>query len=162
MQSPEIEWRVRRLRPAARLPARAHADDAGWDLFYCAPAGAEAEPPPVKTCGDLTFLELPTGLQMAFSAGWVFKIEARSGLAVRHGISVLAGVVDAGYRGELVVLLRVPVNNDGSAAVTIKHGDKIAQGLFLPVPRTTPVEVHSAEDLPASVRGHGGWGSTGR
>lgn len=162
MEAPEIEWRVRRLRPSARLPARAHADDAGWDLFYCAAAGREGEPPPVKTCGDLHFLELPTGLQMAFSAGWVFKIEARSGLAVRHGISVLAGVVDAGYRGELVVLLRVPVNSDGSPAVPIKHGDKIAQGLFLPVPRTAPVEVHEAEELPASVRGAGGWGSTGR
>lgn len=153
---------MRRLRPAARLPARAHADDAGWDLFYCAPEGRETEPPPVKACGDHHWLELPTGLQMAFSAGWVFKIEARSGLAVRHGISVLAGVVDAGYRGELIVLLRVPVNDDGSAAVTIKHGDKIAQGLFLPVPRTQPVEVHSSDELPASVRGAGGWGSTGR
>lgn len=165
MTAHDLEWRVCRLRAAARLPTRAHPDDAGWDLYYCAPEGQEAATPPLRTAGDIHFLELSTGLSMAFSPGWVFKIEARSGLAVRHGVSVLAGVVDAGYRGELVVLLRVPVaaGPEGVKAVcTIAHGDRIAQGIFLPVPRTAPVEVASAEDLPRSVRGEGGWGSSGR
>lgn len=165
METPDLEWRVCRLRPSARLPTRAHQHDAGWDLYYCAPEGQEGQPPALRTSGDLHFHELATGLSMAFSPGWVFKIEARSGLAVRHGVSVLAGVVDAGYRGELVVLLRVPVVADGGGvqpACAIRHGDKIAQGLFLPVPRTAPVEVDSVDALPQSQRGEGGWGSSGR
>ena len=160
-----LVWQVCRLRPAARLPSQAHPGDAGWDLHYCAPEGRESDPPPLKNSGDAYWMELPTGLAMAFSPGWVFKIEARSGLAVRHGVSVLAGVVDAGYRGELVVLLRVPVTlKDGRAepVVAIKHGDRVAQGLFLPVPEVEPLEVGTAEELPGSVRGEGGWGSTGR
>ena len=164
MNTPELDWRIARLRAAARVPTRAHPDDAGWDLYYCAPEGREHEAPALRTAGDIHFFELPTGLAMAFSPGWMFKIEARSGLAVKHGCSVLAGVVDAGYRGELVVLLRVPMTRDAERAVpacTIKHGDRIAQGLFLPVPRVTPEEV-AADALPPSHRGEGGWGSSGR
>lgn len=164
-ETPDIDWRVRRLRAGARLPTRAHPDDAGWDLYYCAPEGKENEPPLLRSNGDIHVYELSTGLSMAFSAGWVFKIEARSGLAVRYGISVLAGVVDAGFRGELIVLLGVPVERDANGVrplAKIAHGDRIAQGIFLPVPRTEPVEVFSNDDLPASVRGVGGWGSSGR
>ena len=153
-----LEWRVRKLRAAAKMPTRAHADDAGWDLYYCAPEGREGVAPPLTACGDARFVALPTGLAMAFSAGWVFKIEARSGWASKFGVSVLAGVVDAGYRGEVVVLLRVPVDAEGRALFPIAHGDKVAQGLFLPVPAVTPVEV---DELPASLRGEAGWGSTG-
>lgn len=165
MSGLDLDWSVCRLRPAARLPTRAHASDAGWDLYYCAPEGREGEAPPLRSAGDIHFLELSTGLAMAFSIGWVFKIEARSGLAVRYGVSALAGVVDAGYRGEVVVLLRVPVVPDGGGVKSvcpIKHGDRIAQGLFLPVPRTAPMEVDSAGGLPTSMRGEGGWGSSGR
>lgn len=154
-----LEWRVKRLRAAARLPTRAHADDAGWDLYYCAPDGHDGGGPPLIASGDTRFVKLPTGLAMAFSPGWYFKIEARSGWASRYGVSVLAGVVDAGYRGEVVVLMRVPVDGEGRALCPIAHGDKIAQGVFLPVPLVAPVEV---EELPASLRGENGWGSTGQ
>ena len=165
MADHELQWRVHRLRAGARLPTRAHPGDAGWDLCYCAPEAQDDRPPTLKRAGDLHFMECPTGLAMAFSPGWVFKIEARSGLASRHGVSVLAGVVDSGYRGELVVLLRVPVVvEDGRVrcALSIAHGDRVAQGLFLPVPPVLPVEVESADQLPQSVRGAGGWGSSGR
>jgi dUTP pyrophosphatase len=150
----DLEWRVRRLRASAKLPTKAHADDAGWDLYYCAPEGSEGAAPSLTASGDARFVALPTGLAMAFSPGWVFKIEARSGWASKFGVSVLAGVVDAGYRGEVIVLLRVPA--DGSCRIA--HGDKIAQGLFLPVPEVAPVEV---DELPGSLRGTKGWGSTG-
>lgn len=150
---------MKRLRAGARLPTRAHTDDAGWDLYYCAPEGHEAAAPPLTACGDTHFVRLSTGLAMAFSPGWYFKIEARSGWASRYGVAVLAGVVDAGYRGEVVVLMRVPVDADGRPLCRIAHGDKVAQGLFLPVPAVEPVE---AAELPESLRGEAGWGSTGR
>lgn len=161
-----LEWTVFRTRPGARLPTKAHpVEDAGWDLYYAAETGREDEPAQARSVGDSLLFELGTGLEMAFSPGWFFKIEARSGWARQHGVQVLAGVVDSGYRGEVVVLLRVPLvqGPDGasSPAWTIRHGDKIAQGVFLPVPIVTPVEVFGRGGLATSVRQEKGWGSSG-
>lgn len=163
---PDFEWRIHRIRSQAHLPAKAHPlEDAGWDLHYCAAEGRETDEPPSRELGDTLVLELGTGLEMAFSPGWFFRIEARSGWARQYGAQVLAGVVDSGYRGEVVVLLRVPLITapDGrrSAAWRIRHGDKVAQGVFLPVPVVAPHEVGTAQELGNSLRQSRGWGSSG-
>jgi dUTP pyrophosphatase len=100
---------------------------------------------------------VPTGISIAFPEGYVALVHPRSGLAARHGLSIVntPGTVDAGYRGEIKVLL---VNHDLSEAVELRRGDRIAQLVFQRVERAVLTEV---DDLPESVRGIGGYGSTG-
>jgi dUTP pyrophosphatase len=138
----------RRLRPDAVLPVRQHAGDAGLDL--CA-----AEPVSLAP-GERALV--PTGLAVAIPDGWAGLVVPRSGLAMRHGIAVVnsPGTVDAGYRGELRVLL---LNTDRATPFTAAAGERIAQLLLVPVALPAPVEV---DDLGASDRGTGGFGSTGR
>ena len=138
----------RRLRPDAVLPVRQHAGDAGLDL--CA-----AEPVALAP-GERALV--PTGLAVAIPEGWAGLVVPRSGLAMRHGIAVVnsPGTVDAGYRGELRVLL---LNTDREAPFTAAAGERIAQLLLVPVALPVPIEV---DDLGASDRGTGGFGSTGR
>lgn len=138
----------RRLRPDAVLPVRQHAGDAGLDL--CA-----AEP--VSLAPGQRAL-VPTGLAVAIPDGWAGLVVPRSGLAMRHGIAVVnsPGTVDAGYRGELRVLL---LNTDRATPFTAAAGERIAQLLLVPVALPAPVEV---DDLGTSDRGTGGFGSTGR
>lgn len=101
-------------------------------------------------------LLVPTGLQMAIPVGYEAQIRPRSGLAIRHGITMLntPGTIDADYRGEI----RVIVINHGREDFIIRHGDRIAQMVVAPVVQVRPVKV---DELPDSTRGHGGFGSTG-
>lgn len=136
--------RVKKLRESARLPQRATADAAGADLF-CA-EGCRLEPAERRL--------VPTGLALEIPAGFYGRVAPRSGLAVRHGIDVMAGVIDADYRGELQVLLV----NLGDATVSVQPGDRIAQ---LIIERTMPAQYSWADVLQDTDRASGGFGSTG-
>jgi dUTP pyrophosphatase len=141
------ELRVRRLHPDARLPVRAHDDDAGYDLHALQDAridpGARAR--------------IPTGIAIELPAGHAGLVLPRSGLAARHGIAIVnaPGLIDAGYRGELQVLL---LNTDRDAAFEIAAGDRIAQLVIVAVSAPQVVEVDA---LAATLRGEGGFGSSG-
>ena len=137
---------VQRLHPDAVLPAYAHAGDAGLDL--AALQAHRLEP------GER--VAAPTGLAVAIPGGWVGLVHPRSGLALRHGLTVAnaPGTIDAGYRGEVKVLLV----NLGAEVVDIDAGDRIAQLLLQRVGRAQIVEVDA---LSATGRGTGGFGSTG-
>jgi dUTP pyrophosphatase len=138
---------VRRLDPDLPMPARAREDDAGLDLY--AAQAATIEP------GGRALV--PTGISLAIPPGYAGLVLPRSGLALRHGITLLntPGVIDPGYRGEVKVLL---VNHDRAAA-TLARGDRIAQ---LVIQRVEPVELVEVDELPPTERGPGGFGSTGR
>ena len=142
-----MKLRVRRLHPDARLPHRAHAGDAGHDLYALEPVElAPGERAMVRTG---VAVELPPG-----HAGWVVP---RSGLAHRHGLALVnaPGLVDAGYRGELRVLL---LNTDRAAPARLAAGDRIAQLVVMAVAGPEVVEV---DELGGTDRGAGGFGSTG-
>lgn len=142
-----LELRVVQLDPRLPLPSYAHEGDAGLDLTAAEDVhlavGARAA--------------VPTGLRVAIPAGWVGLVHPRSGLARRHGVTVAnaPGTIDAGYRGELQVLLI----NLGQEGVSLHRGDRIAQLLLQQVGHATVVAV---DDLDDSVRGAGGFGSSGR
>ena len=99
-----------------------------------------------------------TGIAVAIPEGYAGFVQPRSGLALRHGLGLVnsPGLVDSGYRGEIAVIL---VNHDPDLPVKIERGDKVAQLVIVPVAHARLVE---CEDLPASARGFGGFGSTGR
>jgi dUTP diphosphatase len=141
-----IELPLKRLDPSIALPSYAREDDAGLDLR--AAHDAALEPGGRALIG--------TGLAVAIPAGFAGFVLPRSGLALSHGVTVLnaPGLVDAGYRGELKVLLI----NHGAAPVAIRRGDRIAQLVIQRVERAAPIEV---VELPESQRGAGGFGSTG-
>ena len=146
MDVPELP--VRRLRPDLPLPAYAHPGDAGADL--CAAEDVVLPPGGRATVG--------TGLAVAVPAGHAAFVHPRSGLAARHGITVVnaPGTVDAGYRGEVRVVL---LNTDRHEPFTVRRGDRIAQLVVQPV---TTVRFVDVEELPPTPRGEGGFGSTGR
>lgn len=139
--------RVRRLRPEARLPTRAHPGDAGLDLH--AVEAVVLDPGARSRVATGIAIEVPDG-----HAGWVVP---RSGLADRHGIGLVnsPGLIDSGYRGEISVLL---VNGDSSATFSVEAGMRIAQLVIAPVATPAPVEV---EELPPSARAGRGFGSSG-
>jgi len=141
-----IELAVRRLRPEAQLPARAYSDDAGMDLTAC----ERVELPP----GERALV--PTGLAVAIPEGYAGYVQPRSGLAARHGISIVntPGLVDPGYRGEVLVNL---LNSDPREKFVVEPGMRIAQLVILPVPEVAIVEV---DELPSSERGVKGFGSS--
>lgn len=102
---------------------------------------------------------IPTGIKMAFyEEGWYARIAPRSGLAVKHGVDVLAGVIDSDYRGEIKVVLV----NLGKQPVVIKHGEKIAQIIFESADRADIEFVATEAELGNTARGEGGFGSTGQ
>jgi dUTP pyrophosphatase len=140
---------VLRLDPELPLPDYAHAGDAGADLL--------AREGVVLAAGGGRAL-VPTGLALALPEGWAALVLPRSGLALRHGITCLntPGLIDAGYRDEVKVLL---VNLDPTTAYEVHRGDRIAQLLVQEVAR---VRFSPVDGLPASSRGVGGFGSTGR
>ena len=146
MVAPDLP--VRRLDPDLPLPAYAHPGDAGADLR----AAADVVLPPG---GRAT---VGTGLAVAVPVGDGAFVHPRSGLASRHGITVVnaPGTVDAGYRGEVRVVL---LNTDPAEPFTIRRGDRIAQLVVQPVTRVRFVDV---AELPPTPRGEGGFGSTGR
>jgi dUTP pyrophosphatase len=142
----QIDLRVLRLRPGARLPLRATPDATGLDLFACLP-----EPLRLRAHPQL----VPTGIAMELPAGCDAQVRPRSGLSSR-GVGVAFGTVDSDYRGELLVTMWT---FGDLAEYELNDGDRIAQ---LVVARVVPVRVVEAESLSASARGDGGHGSTGR
>jgi dUTP pyrophosphatase len=138
----------RRLSAAARPPVQAHEGDAGYDLH-----AAEA-----VTIGAGERASVGTGIAVAIPAGQAGLVVPRSGLAARHGISVVnaPGLIDSGYRGELRVLL---LNTDSEQAFQVEPGDRIAQLVLVAV--ETPA-LEEVEQLDQTARGAGGFGSTGR
>ena len=141
-----IELPLRRLRPDAVVPAHAYDGDAGLDLAAC--ERVELGPGERATVG--------TGIAVAIPEGHAGFVQPRSGLAARHGITIVnsPGLVDSGYRGELKVVLQ---NTDRRAPFVVEPGMRIAQLVVLPVPGVAAVEV---EELPASERGDRGFGSS--
>lgn len=138
---------ITRLDPALPLPARAHPGDAGVDL--CAAADVVLAP------GERAVV--PTGIAIALPDGYAAFVHPRSGLAARHGVTIVnaPGTVDAGYRGEVRVTL---LNTDRGQPVRFERGDRIAQ---LVIQRVARPVFHEVASLPGSARGDGGFGSTG-
>jgi len=146
-ESPSVDVELLRLDPDLPPPAYAHPGDAGADL---------------RTAVDTTLAPgervlVPTGVAIALPAGYVALVHPRSGLASRHGLSIVntPGTVDAGYRGEIKVLL---VNLDPREPVELRRGDRIAQ---LVIQRVEQARFVTVDALPDSQRGPGGYGSTG-
>ena len=141
------ELPFRRLRPEAKLPAAQHPGDAGLDL--CSAVDVVVEP------GERVMI--PTGVAVAIPDGHAGLVLPRSGLASKHGLTMAnsPGLIDAGYRGELVC---AAVNLDREQEVKILVGDRIAQLVIVELPSVEPAW---ADELPASTRGEGGFGSTG-
>lgn len=135
--------KVKRIHPEAKLPVYGHPGDAGLDLFSV--VDRDLAP------GEV--LAVPTGIQMAVPAGHVGLVWDKSGISLK-GVHRLAGVIDAGYRGEVQVVMI----NLGAAPFALKKGMKIAQVLVQPV---AAVEVIECEALDDTSRGQGGFGSTG-
>jgi dUTP pyrophosphatase len=138
---------VTTLNPSAVIPSQATKGDAGYDLYST--SGKTILAP-----GDRS--SFGTGIAVAIPEGYVGYIKPRSGLAAGHGIDVLGGVIDSGYRGEIKVLLL----NTGKADADIAHGERIAQLVIQPVASAKFTWV-TADELSASERGTGGFGSTG-
>src|ERR1700689_231565 len=140
--------RVVRLDARATLPARAHPEDAGLDLHALDAA----------TLAPGERASIPTGIAVEIEPGHAGLVLPRSGLAARHGISVVnaPGLIDPGYRGELRVLL---LNNDPDKRFELRAGDRIAQLVLIAVAVDEPVEVSELSETP---RGAGGFGSSGR
>jgi dUTP pyrophosphatase len=143
----DLDIAVVRLDAGLPLPAYAHPGDAGADLHSTVDV--------TLAPGERALV--PTGLSLALPDGYVGLVHPRSGLAARHGLSVVnaPGTVDAGYRGEIKVLL---INHDPVEPVTLRRGDRIAQLVVQRFERARFVEVGV---LPDSPRGAGGYGSTG-
>jgi dUTP pyrophosphatase len=141
-----IEVAIQRLREDAVVPARAYSGDAGLDLAAC--DRVELGP------GERAVV--PTGLAVAIPDGYAGFVQPRSGLAFRHGISVVnaPGLIDSGYRGEIRVVL---LNTDRREKFVVEPGMRIAQLVVLPVPELELVET---EELPESERGVRGFGSS--
>ena len=141
-----IELAIRRLRDDAVVPSRAYSGDAGFDLASC--ERVELGPGERATVG--------TGLAVAVPDGFAGFVQPRSGLAARHGITIVnsPGLVDSGYRGEVRVVL---LNTDAREPFVVEPGMRIAQLVVVPVPGVEPVEV---DELPESERGVRGFGSS--
>jgi dUTP pyrophosphatase len=141
-----IELPIRRLRPEAVIPGRAYAGDAGLDLSAC--ERLELAPGARAVVG--------TGLAVAIPEGHAGFVQPRSGLAARHGITIVntPGLVDAGYRGELRIIL---LNTDPAETFVVEPGMRIAQLVVLPI---AEFDLREVEELPASERGVRGFGSS--
>lgn len=142
-----LEVAVHRLDPGVPLPVYARPGDAGCDLVTT----VDAEVAPGER------VVLPTGLAVALPEGYAAFVHPRSGLAAHHGVGLVnaPGTIDAGYRGELKIIL---VNHDPRESVTLRRLDRVAQ---LVVQRVEHVVWRETDQLPATERGSGGHGSTG-
>lgn len=141
--------KVKKLKENAILPKRATEGSAGADLYAC------IENPVTLKSGEHTVI--PTGIAIAVEKGYAALIYARSGLAIKHGIGLLnaVGVVDSDYRGEVCV----GIINQFSEEYTIEPGERIAQLVITPV---ITEEIVECESLDTTIRGEGGFGSTGK
>lgn len=137
---------AKRLRDGARLPAYSTAGATGLDLHACLDEPMRLGP------GEI--VRIPTGIAIAIPPGYVGLIRDRSSLAV-EGLHTVAGVIDSDYRGEVLIA----AHNAASRELTLQPGERIAQMLILPCPQARVVE---KQELPPTVRGSGGFGSTGR
>ena len=139
---------ITRLRPDARIPAQAYDGDAGLDLSAC--ERVELAPGERAVVG--------TGLAVAIPEGYAGFVQPRSGLADRHGITIVnsPGLIDSGYRGELKVIL---LNTDQEAPFVVDHGMRIAQLVVLPIPELELVELDELPETERGVRGHGSSGT---
>jgi len=142
-----VQLEVRILEPGGRLPTRAHIGDAGLDLY--AAEAARIGPGERATVG--------TGIAISVPPGHAGLVLPRSGNAARHGIALVnaPGLIDAGYRGEVRILL---LNTDRESPFIVETGDRIAQLLITPFAEAEPVEV---AELEGTERGEGGFGSSG-
>ena len=138
---------ITRLDPDVPLPSYAHPGDAGADLVTTVDV----------RLGPGERALVPTGVAIALPEGYVALVHPRSGLAARHGLSIVntPGTIDAGYRGEIKVML---INHDRTLPIELRRGDRIAQLVIQRFERARFIEVG---ELPDSVRGDGGYGSTG-
>jgi dUTP pyrophosphatase len=141
------ELRFTKLSDNATLPTRAHDDDAGLDLY--AAEEARIAPGARDSVG--------TGLAMAIPDGLAGLVLPRSGLALKHGVTLVnsPGLIDPGYRGEVRVLL---LNTDNTMEFHCTPGDRIAQLLLVPIATASPMQT---DELDSSIRGSGGFGSSG-
>jgi len=142
-----VDVLIVRLDPDLPLPSAAHPGDAGLDLYCTSDV--------VLRPGERA--AVPTGIAIALPPGYAAFVHPRSGLALRHGLTMVnaPGTIDAGYRGEVSVLL---LNTDPHESVTLRRGDRIAQ---LMVQQVAQVVLHEVQRLPGSHRADGGFGSTG-
>lgn len=142
-----VRVQITRVDPGVPLPTYAHPGDAGADLVTV--SDIDLAPGERVTVG--------TGVAIALPEGFVAFVHPRSGLAARHGLSIVntPGTVDAGYRGEIKVCL---INHDTREPVRLRRGDRIAQ---LVVQRVEHAQFDEVVELPGSARGSGGYGSTG-
>lgn len=140
-----MQFKVKLLSPDAKAPAYAHAGDAGMDVYSCEDHTLQP--------GERHLFKL--GFSAEFEPGYVCLVWDRSGLAVKQGLTNLAGVIDAGYRGEYGVV----VLNTSSQPVSVAKGDRIAQLLLQPVQRA---DVQVVAELSDTSRQSGGFGSTGQ
>ncbi|MCB0916034.1 MAG: dUTP diphosphatase [Actinobacteria bacterium] len=143
-----VEVLLRKLDPELPTPEQAHPGDAGFDL--------RSRIDVVLAPGQRA--SVPTGVAIALPRGYVGLVTPRSGLARESGVGMVnaPGVIDAGYRGEVSVLL---INHDPTGSIRLGRGDRIGQLVVLPIP---PVRLVEVESLPGSDRGGRGFGSSGR
>lgn len=145
-----VQVKVKRVRDGAYIPRQMTDGSAGMDLFSC------------ESCwvrGDRNATVVPTGIAISIPPGYEGQIRPRSGLAAKHGISVLnsPGTIDSDYRGEVKVLLTM--KQRWGSPYEVRAGERIAQLVIVPVPEVELVEV---DELDCTERGGGGFGSTGR
>lgn len=142
----KVKINFKKLHENAKIPSYAHEGDAGMDLFSC--VNAVLNPLERKLIGTGLSVEIPQGYEM--------QVRPKSGLALNHGITVLntPGTIDAGYRGEIGVILF----NASNAPYSVKEGEKIAQAV---IKKIEYAEINIAAELSDSKRGKGGFGSTG-
>lgn len=140
---------IKRLSPSVQLPSYKTNGASGMDLMAFIEQPIELEPG--KSC------LVPTGLSVAFPEEYEIQIRPRSGLAAKNNITVLntPGTIDSDYRGELKIILF----NHGNENFLINNSDRIAQMILTPIIK---MELHETEELPETVRGEGGFGSTGK
>ena len=140
---------IKKLNPAVKLPVYKTSGASGMDL-----TAFIKEPINIK---PKTSSLIPTGLSVAFSSGYEIQIRPRSGLAAKNNISVLntPGTIDSDYRGEIKVI----IFNHGNDSFVIKNGDRIAQIVLSPIIK---MELEEKNELPKTIRGEGGFGSTGK
>ena len=133
------------ISPLAKIPSYAHDTDAGFDIYSIEQVSLLPRDRVV----------VKTGISSEIPDGWYIQFFSKSGLAAKSGVSVLGGVIDSGYRGEWGIILI----NVGNEKVVIGEGDKICQGVFLPIMRP---EIEQVAEVGESERGEGNFGSTGK
>jgi dUTP pyrophosphatase len=140
---------VKKLNPKVQLPAYKTSGASGMDLMACIDQ-------PIKISPNSSYI-VPTGLSLAFSEDYEIQIRPRSGLAAKNNITVLntPGTIDSDYRGEIKIILF----NHGSEEFIINKNDRVAQMILMPVVK---MKLEETDTLPESLRGKGGFGSTGK